>query len=196
MPRLGFDLAPKPDADLDHAQADDFDAAPNPKGRYAIFELTGSLPRVGLFASWQVSTNDAATLARLRDFAFDPTRTVLLASAPSNAPVAGATNGTARIESYAPKRMVVKTSSKAPSVLLDNDRWHEDWHATVDGQPAELLRANHIMRGVAVPAGEHTVEFRFQPDSRPLWASVAACVVALALAGFLAVAGKRDGNAR
>ncbi|KAB2673984.1 MAG: YfhO family protein [Verrucomicrobia bacterium] len=196
VPRLGFDLAPKPDADLKNPQADDFDAVANPNGRYALFELTGSLPRVGLHSLWQVSTNDAETLVRLRDPAFDPTRTVLLATAPGAQPVAGTTNGTARIESYAPKRLVVKTQSASPAVLLDNDRWHEDWNVAIDGQPAALLRANHIMRAVVVPAGEHTVEFRFRTDTRPLWVSVSACVAALALAGFLAFPGSRGAPAR
>jgi hypothetical protein len=164
---------------------------PNPNGRYALFEMTGSLPRVGLHARWQVSTNDTLTLARLRDPSFDPTQSVLLASSPGIQPLPMAAPGTARIERYEPKRIVVKTQSTAPSVLLDNDRWHEDWHVSVDGKPAELLRANHLMRGVAVPAGEHTVEFRFRPETLPLWISVSACPVGLALVGFLAVRGSR-----
>jgi hypothetical protein len=196
VPRLGFDLAPKSDANLDRLQAEDFDAVPNPQGRYALFELTGSLPRAGLMPRWEVSTNDTATLQRLRDPDFDPTRTVLLSEAPAGiSPTPGATNGTVRIESYAPKRMVLKTQSAAPEVLLDNDRWHEDWQAYLDGARVPVIRANHIMRGVVVPAGEHTVEFRFQPDTRPFWVSVSAVVVGIAMAGFLAFSANRPGVA-
>jgi hypothetical protein len=192
VPRLTFDLTLRSDAQRDRLQPDDFDAVASPKGRYALYELTGSLPRVRLFSQWQVQTNDPAALATLRDPAFNPLQSVVLASDPglsanpSDAPV-----GEAKLESYAPKKLVVRTQAKTASVLLDNDRWHEDWHVYLDGQPAPLLRANHLMRGVAIPAGEHRVEFRFEPDARPLYISLAAVVTAVALTGFLTFTGRR-----
>jgi len=190
-PRLGFDLGLKPDADRNRLRPDDLDAAPNPAGRYALFEVTGSLPRFGLFARWEVSTSDTAMLSRLRDPAFDPAGSVILASAPGLAAVPGATNGTARLVSYSPRRIVLETRSSSPQILLDNGRWHEDWKVLVDGRPAALLRANHLMRAVELPPGDHAVELRFQPDTRPLWVSVSALAVALGLAAFTVVSERR-----
>jgi hypothetical protein len=53
-----------------------------------------------------------------------------------------------------------------------------------------MLRANFIMRGVSVPAGTHTIEFRFQPSIGPLYVSLVAIVIAVFLVGFLAVTGR------
>lgn len=163
-----------------------FTAQPSESGPFAVIEFTGALPRTKLFNSFQVMTNDAATLALLRSPAFDPAQTVLLAETPANlVSSTDAAPGEAAITSYAPKHIVVKSKSAAAGVLLLNDRWHPDWKVTVDGQPAELLRANFIMRGVAVPAGEHMVEFRFQPPHGTLWVSLSALGGGLVLVGLL-----------
>ena len=46
-------------------------------------------------------------------------------------------------------------------VLLDS--YAAGWRATVDGQPAEVVRANGIFRSVHLAAGTHFVEFFYQP---------------------------------
>ena len=60
----------------------------------------------------------------------------------------------------------------------------EHWHATVDGQPAPLLRGNMIMRAVPVGAGSHVVEFRHSPPHGLFHVSLSA----LAAAALLLVA--------
>jgi uncharacterized membrane protein YfhO len=66
--------------------------------------------------------------------------------------------------------------------LVISDPYYPGWSAFLDGKPAPLLAANYALRGVAVPAGEHTVELRYR--SVPLQAGLAAS--ALALAALLA----------
>ena len=47
--------------------------------------------------------------------------------------------------------------------LVVLDSYADDWHATVDGHPARLVRANGLFRGVRLVAGKHTVEFSYRP---------------------------------
>ena len=71
------------------------------------------------------------------------------------------------------------------------DKYDGDWDVTVDGQPATLLRCNFLMRGVQVPAGQHAVEFRFQPSTTGLYVSLAAIGIGILLCGLLCVPAKK-----
>jgi hypothetical protein len=151
--------------DLLNLPPDRLTAVFKPHGRFAIFEFTGTLPRASLYSRWQVNTNDPVVLAQLADPAFDPQQTVLVDGTPSAELPAESTgdggNSSVDITSYSPKEIVLKTLAKSKTVLLLNDRYDPQWTVTVDNRPATLLRCNYIMRGVQVPAGEHTVCFSF-----------------------------------
>lgn len=116
---------------------------------------------------------------RLRDF--DPDEDVVV-----DRPVAlGEDDPEAEMGSVQPapgERLRLRVSCPAPRVLVVADSWYPGWRATVDAQPTEILRANYAFRGVVVPAGEHTVEFRFRPASWPVALPLCGLGALLALA--------------
>jgi uncharacterized membrane protein YfhO len=58
------------------------------------------------------------------------------------------------------------------------DPWYPQWQVEIDGRPAELLRVDHALRGVRVPAGDHQVVFTYQ--DRALQLGLALTVLTLA----------------
>jgi hypothetical protein len=74
-----------------------------------------------------------------------------------------------------------------------NEIHYPGWTATIDGAPAEILRANTIFRALWVPAGSHRIEFRFWP--RFLIPGAAISLVTLAVVG-LALAASRSSASR
>jgi len=181
-----FAIEAKPGVGV-YTKLEELTAEPTPQGPLALIEFSGALPRAGLYSQWLVNTNDAQTLGLLGSAAFDPGRTVMV-STPIEAPNpadAAKGNGKATIVSYAPKHIEIKASAPAPSVLLLNDKHDPNWSVLVDGRPAPLLRCNFLMRGVRVPAGEHTVVFNFAPPFRVFYVSLAAVLLGLVLTAFL-----------
>lgn len=62
-----------------------------------------------------------------------------------------------------PERLVIAVKNPESGLLVVSDTYDSDWRARVNGQPAPILRANGLFRGIALPAGEHRVEFYYQP---------------------------------
>jgi hypothetical protein len=167
-------------------------AQTNTPGPCALLEFTGALPRVGLYRTWQAGVADEEALRHLASPNFQPRQTVLV-SEPLPAPPApgGPEPDPVLIEQYEPKRIRLQTRADTATVLLVNDRHHPDWHVWVDGRPGSLLRCNYIMRGVHLPPGPHTVEWRYQPPFTGLYVSLGALALTAGVLGFLAGPGRR-----
>jgi hypothetical protein len=159
----------------------------NDNGHIALIEFTKALPRAKLYSNWQM-LDDTTTLAKLNSPEFDPTKTVLIAT---NTPVSqtpahpDADPGTVTITSYQPRDIKLQADAKTPAILLLNDRTGEYWTVWVDQKPASILRCNYIMRGVFVPEGQHTIEFRFRAPLAWLYVSVSAFAIGVLLAGYV-----------
>jgi hypothetical protein len=49
--------------------------------------------------------------------------------------------------------------------VLSEIYYNRGWNAYVDGQKAGYIKVNYALRGIALPAGKHSVEFKFEPNA-------------------------------
>ena len=90
------------------------------------------------------------------------------------------------LTSYAPNRLTYETNNAQDGIAVFPEIYYPDgWHVTIDGQPAELARADYILRTMYVPAGQHTIEMRFDPTSLHVTEGIAYGALALLVIGII-----------
>ena len=98
--------------------------------------------------------------------------------------------GTIRLTSYEPNRLVYETQSAADGVAVFSEIYYPaGWQVAIDGQPVPLARANYVLRALRIPAGRHTVEMRFDPQSLHVTEGIAYAGLSLLAVGALAAVG-------
>jgi hypothetical protein len=84
------------------------------------------------------------------------------------------------VDDVSPADVRMRARLARPGLVVLNDSWAPGWSVQVDGRAARAVRVNDAMRGVAVGAGAHVVEWRYRvPGLRA--GMVVSLVVALAL---------------
>ncbi|MBL7743846.1 MAG: YfhO family protein [Chitinophagaceae bacterium] len=83
---------------------------------------------------------------------------------------------------------IIKYSSAAKTnqfAVFSEVYYSEGWNAYVDGKKTDYVKTNYAIRGMNVPAGNHTIEFKFEPASfkkGKQYTSIAQIIVLLLLA--------------
>ncbi len=151
-----------------------------------------ALPRATVVGRYEVVQPARAIIDSVSNGVTDPAAITYLESDPglTLGPVDGAT---AKITRYDLNDVTVEVHTPGPGLLRLADEWYPDWKATVDGKTAPVLRADYLLRAVPVPAGDHTVVFRFQSKSlrEGLILSIVSLLLILGLLGVGIAQGRR-----
>lgn len=89
------------------------------------------------------------------------------------------------IRSYEPNHLVYDTNSAQDAIAVFSEIYYPGWTVTIDGNPAEVGRANYILRTMQIPAGKHVVEMTFKPSSLKITETIAYIGLALLLIGVI-----------
>ncbi|SKB31225.1 membrane protein YfhO [Salegentibacter holothuriorum] len=98
-------------------------------------------------------------------------------------------NAEIQLQSYQPNELVYETNASSPQFVVFSEMYYQPgWQAYLDGEKVEHVRANYVLRAMNIPAGEHTVAFRFEPEVVNTGSSIALAssilLILIILGGF------------
>lgn len=132
-------------------------------GNLSVVRNDNALPRVFLVDAYRVYPDRADIYPEVLNGTEDLTKIVYLEEEPP-LDIRGDTTDhdamladSAWFETYEPDTVRIGLRTTKNHLLVLTDNWFDAWHVTVDGQPAELLRAYGTFRAVAVPSGAKEV---------------------------------------
>ncbi len=124
-----------------------------------LLEFAGTIPRFALFQGWETISR-TEQCERLASPDHNPRSTLLLE------PISNREDRTASAPfqpldaEVTKRRATVHVRTDTAAIVRFSQYYQPGWRVFVNDQPAELLRVDYLCMGVAVPPGEHTVEFR------------------------------------
>jgi len=141
-----------------------------------IYENLSYTPRFYTVDRYRVIKDRQAYLDALLDKHFIPAKEALLEDEPwpdkAGAPVAAASrasvsasnrNNKVEVVEYLSNSATLLVRRSTPGILVASESWYPGWQAYVDGVETKIMRADYILRAVAVPAGTHKVRFVYRP---------------------------------
>ncbi|MFQ6618470.1 MAG: YfhO family protein, partial [Fidelibacterota bacterium] len=131
-----------------------------------VYRLKNYLPRAYSVGIYKLRKTRHMVFQELKSGRFDPERYVILEKDPPIEPFPDKSikDDVVRIEKYDLHEIEIFVNLKKPRlVVLSEIYYPAGWKAFIDGKPAEILKANYILRSVAVPAGVHRIKFIFSP---------------------------------
>ncbi|MCC6794021.1 MAG: YfhO family protein [Candidatus Hydrogenedentes bacterium] len=132
-----------------------------------IYKHTTMLPRARLVTKLETASSTDALFERMLEDSFDPATIAITDAALPMSPLATSPTaaGTVAIREHTPQRVVIDCDAKSDALLVLADTFYPGWQASVDGKRETVMPVYHCFRGVAVPAGKHTVAFSYRPAS-------------------------------
>jgi hypothetical protein len=134
-----------------------------------LYEFGEPLPRVSIYRRVVRAADGDAARSLLTSPAFDPDAEAIAEGTDAElGPLIGAPRSRVAaglLEEYHSRDVRARIGADGTSLVVLNDTAFPGWQATIDGQPARILRANYLFRGVVVQAGSHVVGFSYRPAS-------------------------------
>ena len=154
---------------------------------FVLFRNPHPVPRAFVVYEVREALEPLALMAAMSEPGFDPLAWSYAEGLDSREG-SGAYGAPAQIVIDESTLVVVEATLSEPGMLILADSFYPGWVASVEGNQLEILPANHLFRGVLLPAGAHRVRFEYAPWTVPLGAGISAA----ALVAIVALARPRE----
>ncbi len=95
-------------------------------------------------------------------------------------------SGEVELVRYQPNRLVYRYNAPKGGLCVFSEIYYDKgWTAYVDGRESEYLRADYVLRAMVLPAGDHTVEWRFRAPKFDTMEAITLCFSLTILVGLL-----------
>jgi Bacterial membrane protein YfhO len=153
---------------------------------FDLWEVRGHQRRTSVVPTWHHVEDPAVVLINVLQPSFDPREVAIVENNPGIGREVRARSGDATYLQVSPEEAIVEARAFAPSLVVIRNAWDRNWTATVDGRPAEVLRADYFIQAVPVEAGHHEIRlvyhdpalFRGLVVSGAIWAALVVALVA------------------
>ncbi len=133
-----------------------------------VYERTGALPRAYFVGNTEVISSSEETWQRIKSPSFDLAQTAILPAELGfkTSPVDSSSIARATLRSHSPHEIKWTVNTDVARLLVVSEIYYPaGWNAYLDGSEVPIHRVNYLLRGVPVPAGEHELDMRFEPNS-------------------------------
>lgn len=92
-----------------------------------------------------------------------------------------------KLTKYNPMQLDFESNTSSEQFAVFSDIYYnKGWNVYVDGQKADYIRTNYLLRGMKVPAGKHEIVFKFEPEGYIVGEKVAlaSSILLILLVGF------------
>jgi hypothetical protein len=128
-------------------------------------------------------------IAALSNFNAATTAIVDVSKFPLTKTSYNAAGSSIRLTDYSPNALKYQATAAQDGFVVFSEIYYKDgWNAYIDGKLVPHMRTNYVLRAMPVPAGQHTIEFKFEPQSYAIGNTVSLVSSILLILGLIGVA--------
>ncbi len=104
-------------------------------------------------------------------------------------PIQYDSTATIQLVSCLPNQLIYKSKSNSTQLAVFSEIYYPNgWNVFIDGKKSSYISADYLLRAMNIPAGSHTIEFRFEPSSYAVGEKISkasSIVLILLIIGFI-----------
>jgi hypothetical protein len=131
-----------------------------------VIENPNALGNAWAIDSLMLVASADEVLEQMKSLDFSNQAVVLASEAPENIPLRFDSSVLDKIElsTAKPTGLTYNFSASADQFIVFSEMYYPNgWYAEIDGKPVVHFPVDYVLRGMMVPAGDHTISFRFDP---------------------------------